>query len=525
MPTDQHDPEHSRGRARRAAPRRRATRPRRTRAILGWTLLGSLIPGVGYLAAGWKKLGALVLVITLGLLGLAGYLGLTQRERILELAVAPKQLQYVTVGLCLLGTLWIVVIVTSHRALRSGTGTKGSRVGGAVLVGLLSFAVAVPTAMGVQTARTQQDLVQTVFAGGNSKSATRPIVKNKKDPWAGKPRLNVLLLGADDGAGRKDVRTDTVIVASIDTVTGNVSLISLPRKLMFMPFPKGTKLHEAYPDGFGRDGISLQERLEWMLDAIYKNVPEQHKNIVGPSDNEGADILKLTVGEATGLPLDYYVQINLAGFTQLVNALGGITVNINYPIPVGGSDDAQRPPNYYLQPAQNKHLWGLEALWYARGRYKIPNPDDARSARQRCAIHAIAEAATPPNLLKSYRSLAEVGKNMLRTDIPQELLPAFLELALKIKSAKVSEVPLDGKKLKFAYPHPDYDGLRATVAAALEAKPVSTPVTPTAPPTTTKPTTKPTGKATRKPTTSPTPETTGPADLADACEYHPVDAP
>ncbi|MEU4393394.1 LCP family protein [Kribbella sp. NPDC023855] len=496
------------------------------------TLLGAVVPGTGYLLAGRKKLGAAVTTISVGLLLLAGYLGLTQRDRILEVAVAPRQLQFATIGLCLLGTLWIVVIVTSHRALRSGTASKGSRVGGAVLVGLLSFAVAVPTALAVQTAQTQRDLVQTVFAGGNSKSATRPTIKNKKDPWAGKPRLNVLLLGADDAQGRDGVRTDTVIVASIDTVTGNVSLISLPRKLMFMPFPKGTKLHEAYPNGFGKEGISLQERLEWMLDAIYKNVPAEHPGIVGESDNEGADILKLTVGEATGLTIDYYVQINLAGFTELVNALGGITVNINYPIPVGGSDDDKRPPNYYLKPAQNKHLWGLEALWYARGRYGIANPDDARSARQRCAIHAIAEAATPPNLLKSYRNLAKVGKNMLRTDITEDLLPAFLQLGLKVKSAKVSEVPLDGRKLKFAYPHPDYDGLRATVAAALSGTPAPTtpgattrprktaPVTPAVPSSkpTTRPTTEPTGPATGKPST-------GQADLADACGYHPEQTP
>ncbi|MDX6280125.1 MAG: polyisoprenyl-teichoic acid--peptidoglycan teichoic acid transferase [Kribbellaceae bacterium] len=496
--------------------------------MLGLTLLGSLIPGTGYLFAGRKKLGAFVLTISVGLLAAAAYLGLTQRERVLELAVAPEQLRYVTIGLVVLGALWILVIVTTHRALRSGVATPASRVGGALLVGLLSFAVAVPTALGVQTARTQQDLVQSVFAGGNSKSATRPTIKNKKDPWAGKPRLNVLMLGADDGADRDGVRTDTVIVASIDTVSGNVSLISLPRKLTFMPFPDGTKLHDAYPDGFGKEGISMQDRLEWMLDAIYKNVPEQQGNdIVGPSDNVGADILKLSVGEAIGLKLDYYVQINLAGFTQLVNALGGITVNINYPIPVGGSDDAKRPPNYYLKPAQNKHLWGLEALWYARGRYGIKDPDDARSARQRCAIHAIAQAATPPNLLKSYTSLAKVGKNMLRTDIPQELLPAFLELALKIKSAKVSEVPLDGHALKFAYLHPDYDGLRATVAAALAAKPISTPTTP-ATSGTPKPTGKPTtGKPTTKPTTGKpsTPSTAAPADLANACEYHPVEAP
>jgi LCP family protein required for cell wall assembly len=262
----------------------------------------------------------------------------------------------------------------------------------------------------------------------------------------------------------------------------------------------------------------MKARLEWMLDAIYENVPAQDPDIVGPSDNVGADILKLGVGEATGLKLDYYVQINLAGFTELVNALGGIRVNINYPIPVGGNDDDKVPPDYYLQPAENKLLKGKEALWYSRGRYQIPDPDDARSARQRCAIHAIAQTATPANLLTSYQELAKVGKNMLRTDIPQDLLPAFLELGLKVKSGKVSEVPLDGHKLKFAYPHPDYDGLRATVATALAAKPAAPakPVTP-----------KPgAGKTTGKPTTGTTRSPAAPtADLADACEYHPVQTP
>src|SRR5215207_5208202 len=497
-----HEPENSDGEARRALPQQRAT-DRGTFAILALTLLGSLIPGTGYLLAGRRRLGAAVVGASVLLLAVAAWLGLTKRDRLLDLAVAPRQLLYVTVGLILLGLAWIVVIITSHRALRPGTASQATRVIGAAFVGLLCFAVAVPTAMGIQTARTQRDLVKSVFADKDSESATRPNVENKKDPWAAKPRLNILLLGADDGPDRDGVRTDTVIDASIDTVTGDTSLISLPRKLMFMPFPKGTKLHEAYPDGFGKDGISLQERLEWMLDAIYQNVPAAHPGIVGRSDNEGADVLKLAVSEATGLTMDYYVQINLAGFTGLVNALGGITVNINYPIPVGGSDDANRPPNYYLNPAQNKHLWGLEALWYARGRYGIANPDDARSARQRCAIHAIAEAATPANLLKSYEKLAAVGKNMVRTDIPQDLLPAFLDLGMKVKSAKVSEVPLDGRELKFAYPHPDYDGLRATVAAALAPQPATTATTPAEPQATTTPV-KPRRRVTPTPGTTPT---------------------
>ena len=170
-----------------------------------------------------------MLGVSVALLAVVAYLVLTRREQIIELAVTPQKLLYATLGLLVLGVAWIVVIITSHRALRPGTASEATRVIGAAFVGVLCFAVAVPTAMGVQTARTQRDLVKSVFAGKDSESATRPTVKNKKNPWAAKPRLNVLLLGADDGPDRDGVRTDTVIVASIDTKTGDTSLISLTR--------------------------------------------------------------------------------------------------------------------------------------------------------------------------------------------------------------------------------------------------------------------------------------------------------
>lgn len=518
-----HEPTPARGRARRAAPKgRRARRAepssegRSTAKALGLTLVSALLPGSGYLMAGRRRLGATVLGFTLLMGVIAGGYVVIKGSDVLELAVNPTQLLVVTVGMVLLAIGWVAVLITSHRMLRpQGSGT-GSRALGAALVGLLCFAITAPMALAAETAMVQRDLLIKVFADG--KSATRKEVANTNDPWAGKARLNILLLGADDGPGRKGVRTDTVIVASIDTKTGATALISLPRKLMFMPFPEDSPLHEKYPDGFGKEGVSLQDRLEWMLDAMYQNIPDKYPGILGPSDNEGADILKVSVGEAVGLEIDYYAQINLKGFTSIVDALGGITVNINYPIPVGGSDDAKRPPNYYLQPGPNKHLMGLEALWYARGRYQIPNPDDARSARQRCAINAIAAKANPANLVMSYQKLAAAGKDLIRTDIPQNLLPEFIKLGLKVKGAKVAAVPLDGKALKFAYPHPDYDGLRAVVAKALKPKTAPT----TKPSTSTTPTT---GTPTKKPTTPPKPgkvDENGQQDLKSACEYDPV---
>ena len=220
--------------------------------LLGFTLLGALLPGLGLIAGGRRKIGAFVLTVFLALLGLGVYVGLTRRDEVLAAAVVPSRLLITSVAIGLLGFLWIVVIVASHRSLRPATGGTGGRVVGALLVGVLCFAVAAPSAIGVQTVLAQRTLVQDVFQGqGESKSATRPTTVNVKDPWEDRPRLNLLLLGGDDAPSREGVRTDTVIVASIDTKTGNTALISMPRNLTFMPFPADSPLHKIYPDGFG----------------------------------------------------------------------------------------------------------------------------------------------------------------------------------------------------------------------------------------------------------------------------------
>jgi LCP family protein required for cell wall assembly len=331
-----------------------------------------------------------------------------------------------------------------------------------------------------------------------------------KDPWEDRPRLNLLLIGGDDAPSRVGVRTDTVIVASIDTRTGNTALISLPRNLTFMPFPKDSPLHKVYPEGFGKEGLSLDGRLEWMLTAMYQNIPDAHPGILGPSDNEGADVLKQSVGEATGLKLDYYLQVNLQGFPELVDAIGGITVNVNERVAMGGISSSHIPPSEWIEPGPKQHLDGRHALWFARGRYGAD--DDQRQIRQRCAIKGIVDAADPQTLVTKYRAIARAGQHLLRTDIPQELLPALVELALKVKSGTVSNVTLAASKLRLKYLHPDYDALRETVEKALEAgpAPAKTPTSPPAP-----------SKSTRKPVAAPTTPAGPTQNLVDACAYQP----
>ncbi|MGW6283243.1 LCP family protein [Kribbella sp. NPDC055071] len=514
----------TRAAGRRSAPRANRSRHRSPRArtaskAIGLTLLSALVPGSGLVMGGRRKLGAFVLTISIGLLVVAAYVGLTQRDSILALAVSPRQLLIATAAVVLLGVCWIWVVVASHKLLRPVTMTYTGRLAGSMFVGLLCFGIAVPTTVAAQTVMAQRDLVGSVFQSeGNSKSATRPKVSNQKDPWADTPRLNLLLLGADDGAGRTGTRTDTVIVASIDTKTGDTALISLSRNWMRMEFPADSPLHKVYPDGYWDPSKGNVEQPEFYLDSMYDNVPKAHPGILGQTDNEGADVVKLAASATLGLDIDYYMQVNLAGFRQIIDAIGGITVNVNYKVPIGGDygdgpgSNTAKKPSGYIQPGPNQKLDGYHALWFARGRYGLSDP--SRQERQRCTIHALVNSVNPGTLVTKYQEIASAGKQVLRTDIPQEILPAFIQLGLKVKSAKVTNVDLDKNKNFPTGKNPNYTAMREIIqnAIAPKTKPVaSTPSTPV--------------KTTKKPTTKTTPKTTttpGAAEnLNDACAYDP----
>ncbi|MBO0813203.1 MAG: LCP family protein, partial [Microlunatus sp.] len=309
--------------------------------------------------------------------------------------------------------------------------------------------------------------VNTVFhQQNNSESATRPKSEPTAghNPWANKPRVNILLLGGDDGPDRSGTRTDTVMVASIDTKTGDTTLISLPRNTARMPFPPNSPLSRYYPNGFTNgDGNNA----EYFLNAMYRNVPANvPKNILGKTDNLGADVMKLSVGEATGLKIDYYVLIDLAGFKKLIDALGGITVNINTYVAIGGNTDLHIPPKNWLHPGPNQHLNGARALWFARGRYGAD--DFQRMDRQRCVVNAIIQQANPANVLTRYEAIAKAGKEIVKTDIPQEALPAFVDLSMRAKHGNVRSLVFKHGVNGFSSPDPDFNLVRSQVAKAIQ---------------------------------------------------------
>ena len=442
-------------------PGRRKAGPHRCDSVLhavGWTVLSAVVPGAGFLHSRRQRLGAVVLLVALIGLVWAAFAMPHDLHGALNLAFDTSRLtrDAVITAICLV--LWVAVVVSTFVLLRPRpAGRPWHLAGGGAFVGALCLVVVAPVGLVVRDAFAQAHVVNAVFT--HNKGATTPVVK-KEDPWHGRDRVNVLLLGGDSGPGREGTRTDTMMLASLDTRTGRTVTFGLPRNLMDVPFPANSPLHAAYPNGFTGPG----DPGFWMLNAVYREVPILHPHILGKSADEGADAIKQAVEGATGLPVDYYVLVDFTGFRQLVDAMGGITVNVNVRVAINGQTDAGIPPTGYIEPGPNQHLDGFHALWYARGRYGAD--DYQRMSRQRCVINAIIDEANPVNLLRRYQALASAGSRLVTTDIPKELLPAFVQLALKAKDHPAKSV-LFRLSDDFSPGDPDFDYMHQVVQKAL----------------------------------------------------------
>jgi polyisoprenyl-teichoic acid--peptidoglycan teichoic acid transferase len=478
-------------------------------AALGLSVVNAVLPGTAFLAVRRRWLGGIVLVLFLAAVAAGVWLATGGQRFAARMAVDRPTLLWVLGAVGVGALVWIVVIVAGYVMLLPRPTSAPRHVVGAVLCAVLVLVVAVPALFIGRLSLVQRDLIAGVFTGG--RSAT---VVDKPNPFGDKTRVNVLLLGGDGGAGREGVRTDTVIVASVDTHTGNAVLFSLPRNLENLPFPPGP-LAKAYPNGFNAGSES-----ESLLNAVYRNGPAAHPGILGPTDHPGGDFLKLGVGQALGLHIDYFVLVNLDGFSRLVDALGGVTVNVNYWVPVGGEPSLGELPDDYIAPGPNQHMNGPTALAFARGRFGLTDYD--RMARQRCVISAIIDAADPVTLLTQYQELAATTKDIIETDIPQSALGDFVDLGFLVKDATVRSIVFDQKLINPAYP--DYVKMRQMVQAALAPPPTSS----------TGSDAKPDGgTATTSPSSSAAPPSAGStagatrnpaADLKDACAYDPKQA-
>ena len=129
----------------------------------------------------------------------------------------------------------------------------------------------------------------------------------------------MLLLGGDSGAGRFGLRPDSMTVASIDSDTGQTVLFGLPRNMTNFPFAEGSVMAEQLPDGYDCEDCYLNGVSTWA---------EDNTELFPDEENAGVEATKMAVEGITGLKINYSAMVNLQGFKDLVDAVGGVTLHV-----------------------------------------------------------------------------------------------------------------------------------------------------------------------------------------------------
>ncbi len=208
--------------------------------------------------------------------------------------------------------------------------------------------------------------------------------------WAADGKLNVLLVGADSGTGRWSLRTDTMILLEVDIATGRAAMYGIPRNLENVPLPPESA------DAFPCHCFPYPNLLNGLWrDAVNRPAAYQYP---GTDFVRGFKALEGAVGELTGLHVDGVVLVNLMGFVNLVNALGGVDINVPVRLRDSQYSRPQDGKNITLDiKAGPQHMDGLTALAYARSRHQ--DSDYGRMARQQAVLLALRNDLHPCSLL------------------------------------------------------------------------------------------------------------------------------
>ncbi|MGN9842429.1 LCP family protein [Nonomuraea sp. H19] len=476
---------------------RQATAPVSVGGLLGWLALAALAPGAAHLRAGWRKTGlVLISCYAAGLLALLALWLLTDSGNLLGSLTADSWLTTITVGAGVLGLAWFVLIVHSFVVLRPGRLPQSGQIVAGTLAGLLAVLVVVPFGAVGQTVLTYQKTLNDIFQNNPDDDESPAVAQPKPDdPWAGRQRVNILLLGGDADDNRIGVRTDSMNLASIDVKTGNTVLFSLPRNLENVRFRPGTPMALRFPDGFRLPPDPGGGRSD-LLNSVWEYA-DAHPEIFGGKQRQGARVLMDTIGYTLGVKVDWYALVNMWGFARLIDAIGGITLTVETDVVFGKYNEG-------LVKAGTRRLKGADAMWYARSR---TNTDDyIRMRRQRCVMGALLDQADPLTVLTRFNKIALATKELIRTDIPRPMFNQLVPLALKVKNAKVASVQFVPPLINTGYP--DWEKIRDIASKAIRDSAAKRPAVAATAPAAPTGSASPAGSASPKVPASPSPKKT-----------------
>jgi LCP family protein required for cell wall assembly len=450
--------------------RRGRRRPRTLGRALLATAAATVAPGSGHLMLRHTRTGRLILGTFLtAVAALIVALLTLRRSDLLATFLSPRTLAVAALLCVFTAAAWIAVIVRTWVIAEPRGLDPGRRAVGLVGVTALCLVVAAPLGFGANLANSQRALLAELFTDEDASAVL------------GQARINLLLVGSDAGPDRTGTRTDTMMVASVETATGRTTLFSLPRNIGRAPFPPGSPMAEQFPDGFHDDSDPTSGN--YLLNAVYAyahEFPEVAPD--GPTGDVGLNLLNQTVSYMLGLQLDYFVELDMSGFAAIVDALGGVRIDVGPErIPIGGIAPSGRAvrPTGYIEPGIQQ-LDGENALAFARSRTN--STDYVRMGRQRCLLQSILTQNTPAELLANFQAIARATTDSVSTDIPQQVLPALVQIAdgpLELESVAFDpNLPDPGQDDgRFDTGNPDYDYMREVVQEALTRDPAAAPPT------------------------------------------------
>ncbi|WP_208321424.1 LCP family protein [Microbacterium hydrocarbonoxydans] len=415
----------------------------------GWWLvaLNVLVPGSAQVLAGSRRLGRFGLGATLlawFLVLLSGGLALFARPTLLWLTVGAGWFSAVVLTLVqalLIGylLLWVVLTLDALRLVRLVKVDGLSKLAIPLVALLLLGLIGSGTAYAATVVGSARNTISTIF--GQSGPSLPP-----SDGY-----YNILLLGADSGEGRDSMRFDSISVVSVNAATGAVTITGIPRELPNAPFSEGSPMQALYPDGFEGHSSSSCGWNGWMNHV--RNAAETCREDAGAGlypdaaahgSEPGIEATKDAAEGVLGIEIPYYVFVDMHGFAALVDALGGVDINVTERLPEGGGPAYEGQPveewaTGWIEVGQQK-MDGETAQWYARSRYTTSDWD--RMKRQRELQEAILAQFTPQTVLTRFNEVAAAGTALISTDLPQDKLPEFFELVTKAKKLPVTTIEL-----------------------------------------------------------------------------------
>lgn len=184
--------------------------------------------------------------------------------------------------------------------------------------------------------------------------------------------ISILLMGVDARNGSTSGRTDTMIVATINPETESTKMVSIPRDTYTEIIGRGNKDKITHAYAFG-----------------------------------GADMAMNTVENFLNVPIDYYATINFEGFEDIVDAVGGVTVE----------NDFAFSDNGYDFPEGEIEMDGEKALTYVRMRKEDPRGDLGRNERQRQVLEAVANKGQSVTSITRIGDYLDVVEENVRTNM------------------------------------------------------------------------------------------------------------